>query len=184
MILPLAYAGEDILYEKCKEIPVKEILSAKIQTFINDLGDTIKSIDIAAGLAAPQVHKNLRIFAINMAQKSLTYTQNAPKNPAKLIIGNEPFFFINPKLTFIDQLVNTKMEACLSIPYYYGPVERHISVKINAYTREGKPFEIIATKFLARVIQHENDHLDGILWLQRIKNTKEIFYANEEEEAK
>lgn len=182
MVLPLAYVGEDILYEKCKEIPKNEILNAKIQTFINDLSDTIKSIDIAAGLAAPQVHKNLRIFAVRMAEKSLTYTQNSPKSPERIIKGNEPFIFINPKLTFVDDATDTKMEACLSIPEYFGPVERHVSVKVNAFDREGKPFEIIATKFLARVIQHENDHLDGILWLQRIKNTKEIFYDSNKDE--
>ena len=181
MVLPLTYAGEDILYQKCKEIPKKEIQSAKVQTFLNDMAETVNSIAIAAGLAAPQVNKAWRLFSIKLPEKALTYTQNFPKN-GRIITPNVPFFFINPKLTFIDELTDTRAEACLSIPYYYGNVERHLSVKVNAVTREGIPFEIVATKFLARVIQHEYDHLDGILWLHRVKSVKDIFFSNEVED--
>ncbi len=175
MLLQLTYAGNPVLYKKCKEIPVKEILSAKVQTFLNNMSETMLSFDNIAGLAAPQVNKELRLFGIVLPEKSLTYEPVTPRGE-RVITPDEPFFFINPKLSFPEPTTELKPEACLSIPYYYGMVERHSKVKISAYTREGKYFEIIASKFLSRVIQHEYDHLDGILWFDRVKSKNDIIY--------
>lgn len=181
MILPLTYAGNPVLYKKCKEVPVKEIMSAKVQTFLNDMSATIDSIEIAAGLAAPQVNKEWRLFGIKLPEKSLTYEPITPKGE-RVITPNKTFYFINPKLSYPDPITAIKPEACLSVPYYYGMVERHNFVKVSAYTREGKYFEILASKFLARVIQHEYDHLDGILWLDRVKSQQEIIFNGVEEQ--
>lgn len=179
MVTPLIYIGHPHLYEKAKEIPIKEINNAKYQSFFNDLTDTIQSIDIAAGLAAPQIDRAFRVFAIRLGEKSLTYAQKFPKEP--VIKPNTPFLFVNPKLQFPDNTSAIKPEACLSIPHYYGLVERPTTVTVHAFTREGIQFEITASKFLARVIQHEFDHLDGILWTQRVKSPKDIIFNGPDE---
>jgi len=180
MILDIAYIGEEILYKKTKDINIREINGAKTQTFLNDLGETISSIPIAAGLAAPQVFKNLSVFAIKLPKKS--HKLEIMKEPKAFEIpDNKPFFFINPKLSFPTEEKMIGDEACLSIPHYYGEVERYAEVIVEAYTKEGQLFKFKATKFMSKLIQHEFDHLRGILWTQRVKDPKSIFYTPEKE---
>lgn len=174
MVLPLRFAGDPILYKKTKDIPPKEIKSAKIQAFLRDLGETISHYRHAAGLAAPQVGKNLRIFALKLDKKSMSFIDPVPNQFA--IPANEPFFFINPKLTFPDPTTESMGEGCLSIPYYHVFVERYIKAHVSAYTQAGTPFSFTATGIFARYIQHEVDHLNGILTFHRVKSPEDIIF--------
>lgn len=180
MVLPLTFAGNPILYKKCKEIPVKDIKSAKIQTFLNNLGETVTHYTNAAGLAAPQVGKDLRVFCLELDKKSMNYEVISPKNFE--IPSNKPFFYINPKLEFPDGAMDEMGEGCLSIPFYHVYVERYLRVKVSAYTSEGEHFEILAKGLFGRYIQHEVDHLNGILIFQRAKRPEDIVFDTDEEE--
>jgi peptide deformylase len=180
MVLPLTFAGNPVLYKKCKEISVKDIKSAKVQTFLNDLGETVHHYKHAAGLAAPQVDKDWRVFCLELDKKSMNYEVLTPKTFE--IPSNVPFFYINPKLEFPNGLTDEMGEGCLSIPYYHVYVDRFITAKVSAYTREGVYFEILAKGLFARYIQHEVDHLNGILLFQRAKRTEDIVFDVEEEE--
>jgi peptide deformylase len=176
MVLPVVYAGHPALYKRCKEIPVKDIRSAKIQTFLNDLADTVKFHKLAAGFAAPQVAKELRVFCLDLDKASLTFTPITPKTFS--ITPHKPFFFINPKIEAIGHETDFMAEGCLSIPSYYVYLERALTIKVSAYTQDAEYFEIIATGLYARYIQHEYDHLDGILTFQRAKRTQDIVYQD------
>lgn len=178
MVLPLTFAGNLILYKKCKEIPVKEILGAKVQTFLNDLGETVVHYKNAAGLAAPQVNKALRVFCLQLDKKSMDYEVITPKNFE--IPANKPFFYINPKLEFPTGDTDEMGEGCLSIPFYHVYVERYLTAKVSAYTRDGVYFEILAKNLFARYIQHEVDHLNGILLFQRAKHIEDIVFDTED----
>ncbi len=179
MVLPLTFAGNPVLYKKCKEVPVKDIQSAKIQSFLRDLGDTINHYKHAAGLAAPQVGKELRIFGLKLDKKSMDYTVLTPKTFS--MPSNEPFFFINPKLEFPTPATDEMGEGCLSIPFYHVYVDRFLEAKVSGYTKEGTYFEIMARGLYARYIQHEVDHLNGILLFQRAKHIEDIVFDTDED---
>lgn len=127
---------------------VDNILDPEVQTLISNMEETLKSLEIGIGLAAPQVGKNLRIF---IAKKSVS---------SKTV-------FINPKIIFLSKKNQEFEEGCLSIPDLKGMVKRSIKIKIEAFNKQGRKFRITGENLLARLIQHEIDHLDGILFIDK-----------------
>ena len=86
---------------------------------------------------------------------------------------------INPEITPVGRHVEEDWEGCLSIPDLRGRVPRYRDIKVRAYDRTGKPVEIQATGFMARVIQHETDHLDGVLFVDRMKSLDSLTFLDE-----
>ena len=144
--------GAPSLREKSKEV---HKISKKVQILVDDLYDTMYAIN-GVGLAAPQIGENLRVFVID--------TGTDPKTM-------NPITFINPKIIKKEGAINS-YEGCLSFPEAYTNVRRYKSVKIKALDIKGKPFilEITDGSLLARAIQHEFDHLDGILFIDHCRN--------------
>lgn len=144
--------GTPSLREKSKEV---HKISKKVQILIDDLYDTMYAAN-GVGLAAPQVGENLRIFVIDVGvdQKSMC-----------------PITFINPKILKKEGAISSN-EGCLSFPEAYTEVRKYKSVKIKALNEKGKPFilEVTDGSLLARAIQHEFDHLDGILFIDHCRN--------------
>lgn len=129
-----------------------------VDTEIKNLISQMREKMVAAkgvGLAANQVGKNLRIFVIdkNLAQEN-----------------NVPDAFINPEITEYSKDTDIIEEGCLSIPEYFAPISRSKKIKIKALNENGKKIRFKAKGFLARVLQHETDHLNGILIRSREKN--------------
>jgi len=143
--------------------PSKEVhkVSSKIKTLIKDMLDTMY-VNNGVGLAAPQIGENLRIFVIDVS------TNEEPLNP---------IVFINPKIIKKSGAIKAD-EGCLSFPSVYTEVKRYQKVMVKALDRNGKPFVLEADgDLLARAIQHEYDHLDGILFIDHATNR---FAADEE----
>lgn len=178
MVLPLTYAGDPILYKKTKEIPVKDIQTAKVQTFLNNLGETVEYHKNAAALAAPQVNKDWKVFCMQLDKSQITYDLLTPQGKGFEIKHRTLFWFINPKLEFPNGATDIMSEGCLSIPYYSVYIERYLQAKVSAYTKEGQYFEILAKGLFARYIQHEYDHLNGIVTFERAKNIEDIVFDN------
>jgi peptide deformylase len=177
-MLDLRFIGDPVLYKKTPELSKKDLVSAKIQIFANQLLETVTRLP-AAGLAAPQVGKSYRMFCIILEKVDLTYkfvSSTNKKAPAQLIQPNKPFLFVNPVVERIGNDIEYSEEACLSIPYYYGIVERSLNVKVTFMDLKGDTYVITASDFMARVLQHEFDHLNGVLWTQRIDSPKEIHF--------
>lgn len=129
--------------------PVENILDPKIQTLIDDMIDTLYTSGNGIGLAAVQVGMLKRIFIIDL------------QDEAGLRV------FINPE--FVERKgKQCNQEGCLSLPGYWGDVERPAYIKVRAFDREGQAFEIEAEGLEAICICHENDHLDGILFKDRV----------------
>ncbi len=147
--------GDETLRKKSKEVSK---ISKKIQTLVHDLLDTMYAKN-GVGLAAPQIGENLRVFVIDVS------TNNEPLNP---------IVFINPKIIKKSGAVNS-YEGCLSFPEAYTNVRRYKNVMVKALDIHGKPFVKEATDgcLLARAIQHEFDHLDGILFIDHCRNIEE-----------
>lgn len=130
----------------------REVLSItpEIKEVVLDMLDTIQSHnDVSAGLAAPQIGKPLRIIA------------------AREKLSQKPAILINPQITKRSRKTKIETEACLSLPNATLPIERAVKINLEALDIDGKPVKLKARKFFARVIQHEIDHLDGVLIIDK-----------------
>ncbi len=144
--------GTPSLREKSKEV---HKISKKVQILVEDLYDTLYALN-GVGLAAPQVGENLRVFVIDVGTDPKTMN---------------PITFINPKILKKEGAINS-YEGCLSFPDAYTDVRRYKYVKVKALDIKGRPFILEAGEgsLLARAIQHEFDHLDGILFIDHCRN--------------
>ena len=139
---------------------VKEIDSGILE-LARDLKDTLDSAKEpeGAGLAANQIGVNKRVCIV----RNFIYTSRAPKGYL-----TEDFILINPKIVYKSSELDTDWEGCLSVPDKYGKVARNLKIKVEAQTLDGQTIQITARDLFARVIQHEIDHLDGILFLSKV----------------
>ena len=163
MLLEIINIGNPLLRQVATEVDVNKIASDEVQTFINDLIDTMRFAK-GAGLAATQVSVPWRIFAIEV--------RDNPRYPYK---PNIPLtILINPKINFLTKERFSNYEGCLSVPNLRGVVERCPEINIKGYDRYGKPIEILAKGITAGTFQHEFDHLDGLVFLDKVKDTKSL----------
>jgi peptide deformylase len=167
-ILKIAHMGNPILRRKADPVPTKSITSPVLQTFIDDLIQTMREHN-GVGLAAPQVHESIQVIVIE-SQENPRYPQ-APNIPLTVLI--------NPTVETLGQETDEDWEGCLSIPDIRGRVPRPREVRVRALDREGKPLDFSAKDFFARVIQHEHDHLRGILFLDRMPNLDTLTFLTE-----
>src|SRR5262245_52384865 len=152
-ILKVARMGHPVLRSKARALDRGEIASAPIQKLIDDMIETRIGYH-GVGLAAPQVHEGLRLFVASLD----TPTDDEGAEPAP------PVAIINPEIVPVGHDVVEDWEGCLSIPDIRGRVPRAKEIKVRAFDRRGERIEIRAHDFPARVIQHETDHLDGMLF--------------------
>ena len=144
MILDITKLGEEVLRKKAE--PVAEV-NDEIKKLAEDMLETMIEAD-GVGLAGPQVNKGLRIF-VAMADDDVKRV------------------FIYPQIIKTSEEVGEYEEGCLSIPQVYESISRPARVTVQALNENGKPFTLEAEGLLARIIQHEYDHLDGILYIDR-----------------
>ncbi|MCK5391456.1 MAG: peptide deformylase [Deltaproteobacteria bacterium] len=165
-ILEIAELGHPVLRERASEI--ENLGDQEIQNFIDDLIAT--AIDSnGVGIAAPQVFEPKRIFIIS-SRPNVRYP-NAPE------MG--PTALINPEIISFSEEKEKDWEGCLSIPGIRGLVPRHKLIKVKYLTRDGKEVEGEFSDFIARIFQHELDHLNGIVFLDRMDSNKELVTEKE-----
>jgi len=151
--------------------PVHDFKSQALKVLIEDMQDTMHALN-GAGLAAPQIGVSLRVVIFGV-EKTPRYP-DAEEVPYTILI--------NPKLTFLDDEMEEGWEGCLSVPGLRGYVERPRKVRVNFLNEKGEEKEILAEGFLATVLQHELDHLEGVLYVDRIKDFKLLSYQEEFEQ--
>lgn len=168
-ILKVARMGHPVLREKARELTQAEIKSPKIQTLIDDMIETMHEYD-GVGLAAPQIHESLRISVIEFDLESERY-KNAGQQ--SLIVC------INPKIKVLDKKTSGYWEGCLSVPGIRGFVKRPQKIEVQFLDRNGEKQSLTAEGFLATVFQHEFDHLDGQLFVDKIDNKEQLAFTEE-----
>jgi peptide deformylase len=168
-ILKVARMGHPVLRAKARPLERSEIRTAPMQRLIDDMLDTMSEYH-GVGLAAPQVHEGLRLFVA-----MLDPGEDDKSAEAK----NEPFAIINPEITVVGREIVEDWEGCLSIPDVRGRVPRAKEIKVRAFDRFGERIELSAHGFPARVIQHETDHLDGVLFFDRMKTFETLTFLDE-----
>jgi peptide deformylase len=173
-ILKVSRMGHPVLRKKVKPVPVADITTPVIQRLIDDMMQTMVEYH-GVGLAAPQVHEELRLFVAQVVtdHDDEAETEDGEARPPKLMA------VVNPEITPIGRTVEEDWEGCLSIPDLRGLVPRYRDIKVRAHDRTGKPVEIQASGFMARIIQHETDHLDGVLFLDRMKSLQSLSFLDE-----
>ena len=149
-------------------MPPEQIRSAEVQQFIDDMVETMREYD-GAGLAANQVHVPRQIAVIEV-QKNPRYPE-AAEIPLTVLV--------NPVVTPLTEETEEGWEGCLSVPDMRGVVPRFTSVRLECLDREGQPVSLVAKEFFARVIQHETDHLNGIVYVDRIRDMRTLSHIAE-----
>ena len=163
-ILKVARMGHPVLRERARPLDKSDIKSAVVQKLIDDMLDTMHEYH-GVGLAGPQVHEGLRIF-VAMLQEDID-----EKSDAAVII--------NPEIIPNASATEEGWEGCLSIPDIRGMVPRYTDITLKALDRTGRSIELALKDFPARVAQHETDHLDGVLFFDRMKSMQSLTFIDE-----
>ena len=155
MIYKIVKYGNPVLEEKCDPIGSSEFGSKELKQLVADMFDTMYSAK-GVGLAAPQIGLKKRLTVID---------PSAGDNPAERVV------LINPEIVHKEGKI-TEEEGCLSIPGFRENVQRAKKTHVKAQDEHGNWFELIGEDLLSRAIQHENDHLDGVLFIHRLSPLK------------
>ena len=170
-ILKVARLGHPVLRQKAAPIPKDEIQSVRVQQLVDDMFETMQEYG-GIGLAAPQIHEGLRLFVAGVRNADIVSPMTDDTDMPFLTV-------INPEVLPVTKDVVTDWEGCLSIPDMRGQVPRPGGVRLRAYDWRGQKYELVATGLPARVIQHETDHLDGIIFFDRMKSLETLAFMDE-----
>ncbi len=163
-IRKVARMGHPILRKKAEVVPESAISSHEIESLIRDMKDTLIEYN-GRGLAAPQIHESVRIFLLFWDFDK----------------GKKPFIqvLINPEIKILTQEKSTYWEGCLSLPGLIGKVSRPRRISVEAYDEKAKRLNFICDGFSATVVQHELDHLNGVLYIDHIEDMKDFSFTEE-----
>lgn len=167
-LLKIAQIGNPVLRQRARELTGEELASEETQTFIDDLIETMRDAN-GAGLAAIQVYRPIRICALEV--------NDNPRYPYK---PNLPLtVLVNPVIELVGADTFNNYEGCLSVPNLRGLVTRHARIRVRALTRDGAEFDEEVAGVTAGTYQHEVDHLDGVIFVDRVED-KQSFCTWEE----
>ena len=161
--------GNPLLREKARDLTMEEITSQETKTLVDDMLQTMDSVG-GVGLAAPQIGISKRLAIISISASNKRY-RDAPETPLMVII--------NPKISILNERKQGYWEGCLSVPGMRGFVERPREVKVDYLNLEGQEKNIRLKGFLATVFQHELDHLDGIIYVDHLKDMNKFCFMDE-----
>ena len=172
-ILPIVHIPDPVLRRKSQPV---ERVDDELRKFLDDMLETMYDAP-GIGLAAVQVGQPLRIFTVDCAKREEDEEAEGEANGEEVKAEEEepphdPIFLINPEIVSFSDETNVYEEGCLSIPDYYADVERPAACTVKYLDRDGKEQILEADGLLATVIQHEYDHLNGVLFIDHISKLK------------
>jgi len=158
-----------VLRQIAKEVPIGEITGSKIKKVIREMKKALSTQADGVAIAAPQIGQSLRIFVVSgkIFEETWEGGEGLPEGAA---IRKPDLVFINPIITKLSKKKLWMHEGCLSVRPLWGEVERSINATVTAYDEEGTKFTRGAGNLLAHIFQHETDHLDGILFIDKARN--------------
>jgi peptide deformylase len=167
-VLKVAHLGHPVLRQVAEPIPPEAIGAPDVQRLIDDMLETMDDHD-GAGLAAPQVHVSRRLVVYGV--------ESNPRYPDAEAVPLT--VLVNPTISPLTKEEDEDWEGCLSVPDLRGLVPRCTRVRVEAWGRDGRPLRFTAEGFHARVVQHECDHLDGKVYLDRMRSTASLSFLPE-----
>lgn len=162
-VMQIVYVPDPVLRRKAHKVTE---FGKEFQTLVDNMIETLREAP-GVGLAAPQVGLSERLIVVEYGDDE---DETVPK---KL------FVVANPEITFKSEEMVSGLEGCLSVPDLIGEVDRHVKIEVKGLNRHGKPVKIKAEDWIARIFQHEIDHLDGILFTDR---TDKVWQPRDEDE--
>ena len=169
-IFKVARIGHPAVRAAARPVEPGTISSPEFQKLVDDMIETMREYE-GVGLAAPQIHLPLRIAVIEIPASDERGSGGVPLT-----------VLVNPTVTPIDSREIVGWEGCLSIPELRGQVPRYQKVRLEALDRQGRPIAVEAAGFFARVIQHECDHLDGHVYVDRMNDMRSLTFIKEFED--
>jgi peptide deformylase len=160
-VLPIVRLGHPALRAVARALSPEHLADAELQQLIDDMIDTMREAH-GVGLAAPQVAAEVQVFV---------YESSGHDIPLRVVV--------NPMITPQERELVYDWEGCLSIPDLRGMVPRHPEVRVQGLDRTGQPLDYLCGGFEARIVQHEFDHLNGVVFLDRMRDFKTLGYIDE-----
>jgi peptide deformylase len=166
-ILKVSRLGHPVLRQRASDVELKDIKAGKFRTLIEDMVETMHAYE-GVGLAGPQVHLPLRVFVFEVQER-------VAKRRGVKQVGAGAIFNATYEPIGTDRI--TDWEGCLSVPFLGGETPRYKRVRLRGYDHDGDPLELEVEDFTARIFQHEIDHTDGQLYLDRMPDLKTLGYT-------
>ena len=166
-ILKVARLGHPVLREKASDVEIRDIKAGKFKTLIEDMVETMHAYE-GVGLAGPQVHLPMRVFVFEVQER-------VAKRRGVKSVGVGAIF--NATYEGVGTEKITDWEGCLSVPFLGGETPRFKRIKLRGYDHEGDPIELDVEDFSARIFQHEIDHTDGHVYLDRMPDLTTLGYT-------
>ena len=163
-ILKIANMGHPVLRQRAAPLDPSSVTSPLVQQLIDDMIETMHEYR-GVGLAAPQVHEGIRLF--------VALLEDEPESTGEAVA------LINPEIRPVGGVRQEGWEGCLSIPDIRGKVPRHVDIEVRGLDRFGRDIELRLADFPARVAQHETDHLDGVLFFDRMASLESLTFLDE-----
>lgn len=163
---PIVRLGHPSLRSPAQPLPPSDLASAEVQELIDDMVESMRE-SRGVGLAAPQVASGVQVFVYE--------APSPPDRPDPIPLH----VVVNPMITPHSRELVYDWEGCLSIPDLRGLVPRHAEVRVQGLDREGRPLDYIVAGFEARIVQHEYDHLNGVVFLDRMRDLRSLAYTEE-----
>jgi peptide deformylase len=168
-IRKIARLGHPVLRQKTREVTREEISTPEMKRLVRDMIETMHEYG-GVGLAAPQVHESVRLAIIEFEPDNDRYKND----------DGQPLLVIwNARVKVLDETPSGFWEGCLSVPGMRGYVERPSKIEVSYLDERGKPKTLVADGFLATVFQHELDHLDGIVYVDKITDKSKFAFTEE-----
>jgi len=166
-ILKVSRLGHPVLRERAADVEIADIKAGKFRALLDDMIETMHAYE-GVGLAGPQVHLPLRVFVFEV-QERVAKKRNVPK------VGVGAFFNATYEIIGDDKI--TDWEGCLSVPFLGGEVARAKKIRLRAVDHDGDPVDVEVSGFTARIFQHEVDHTDGDVYLDRMPDLRTLGYT-------
>lgn len=176
-MVTIIQSGDKVLRKISKDIPVGSITKPKIQKILSDMNEALDSQFDGVAIAAPQIGVSLRIFIVSrkVFDEDFINGKDIDKNYSLDKKQKPNMVFINPIFKKTSQDKKLMMEGCLSVRPLYGKVRRATRATVEAYNEKGEKFTMDQYGLLAHIFQHEIDHLEGVLFIDKAKDVREVF---------
>lgn len=174
-MIEIVQKNSPVLREIAKNVPVSEIKTAKFQRILTDMRSALDSQDDGVAIAAPQIGEPYRIFVVT--ERALEVPDNVEERRKQPIDANKKYghiVYINPVITKLSKTKAMLEEGCLSVRYAYGKVSRSTKATVKALDENGEMFTRGAKGLMAQIFQHEIDHLNGTLFIDKAVDVQEI----------
>jgi peptide deformylase len=171
-----------VLREMAKPVGEEEFGAKSLASELNDLSKALHAEDDGVAIAAPQIGLSKRIFVVSGKTLGLLKSGKAYEDltPEDIL---PDMVFINPEIVKLSKKKRWLEEGCLSVRWLYGKVERSEKARVRAFDMNGKPFSVNASGLLAQIFQHEIDHLNGILFIDKAKDLEDLPPAKDKSNA-